>query len=375
MKLKEIFSEAKANVLSGTTHALRYMIALSAVLILCCFYDLVSVGSIVDEANGYVSSGSSTYIISDVGKISGKNCELLNGLNGVQAAGAVKAEKNKLSIVSLPSAPVPIYGVSKSAYKLFMDKKPQDKGVYISSTLANTLNLKVGSKISTAGHTADISGIYNWPDDGRRPGYDYAIISPEVTNAAYDECWVRSWPMLNKIGDVLKTTIIGADQADKLSKKDNNAAEDSNKQKDKDTSNIFQLNTTHGYEFTGADEFDSRTTQDIWTIALIIAFAIGFTSIIIRRIEFASALHAGMKKSQTLLQVLAESLAWIIPSIITTLPVAFYFAIFKSDGDILSIVDISFRIIVSGVFGAIAGVAFAMFTIREKNLFRYFKGR
>jgi hypothetical protein len=285
-----------------------------------------------------------------------------------------------------------------------MNKKPDNEGVFVSSTLANTLNLQIGSKISTVGKTADIAGIYNWPDDGRRPGYDYAIISPDVTNAAYDECWVRSWPMLNKIGNVLKTTIIGADQSGSSSSSSgsSSSAQEGNSNnsdggdssadssdnstgvpsvpgtetsKQKDTSNIFQLNTTHGYEFDGVDEFNSRTTQDIWTIALLIAFAIGFTSIIIRRIEFASALHAGMRKSQTLLQVLAESLAWIVPSIIAALPVVFYFAIFKSDNDILSILNISFRIIVSGVFGALAGVTLAMLTIREKNLFKYFKGR
>ncbi|MDR2748899.1 MAG: hypothetical protein LBB10_03310, partial [Bifidobacteriaceae bacterium] len=82
-----------------------------------------------------------------------------------------------------------------------------------------------------------------------------------------------------------------------------------------------------------------------------------------------------MRKSQTLLQVLAESLAWIVPSIIATFPVVFYFAIFKSDNDILSILNISFGIILSGVFGALAGVTLAMLTIREKNLFKYFKGR
>ncbi|MDR3152258.1 MAG: hypothetical protein LBT85_02190, partial [Bifidobacteriaceae bacterium] len=195
---------------------------------------------------------------------------------------------------------------------------------------------------------------------------------------------------LNKIGDVLKTTIIDGRSSSEESDNNSSSVQSSNVANPnqanganggvagssaKDTSNIFRLNTTNGFDFSGLDDYNSRTTQNIFFIILLISVFIGFAAIIIRRIEFASAMHAGVKKTKVLLQVLAESALWIVPSVIITLPVIFYFAIFESDGDILSFVNIAFRIIVSGVFGALLGVVLAALSVREKSLFKYFKGR
>lgn len=76
-----------------------------------------------------------------------------------------------------------------------------------------------------------------------------------------------------------------------------------------------------GSHMPGPADFDARITRYAPLLMFVIAMALGFASVCMRRIEIASALHAGYPKTAMLLQLFLETLATVAASCVACLPV------------------------------------------------------
>ena len=139
---------------------------------------------------------------------------------------------------------------------------------------------------------------------------------------------------------------------------------------------ISRINTMLGSHMPGPADFDARITRYAPLLMFVIAMALGFASVCMRRIEIASALHAGYPKTAMLLQLFLETLATVAASCVACLPVvAIVPLILTGSGDAMPVVAMLCRVPGAMSVGMLAGTAVGGMTIRERQLFAYFKAR
>lgn len=131
-----------------------------------------------------------------------------------------------------------------------------------------------------------------------------------------------------------------------------------------------------GSHMPGPADFDARITRYAPLLMFVIAMALGFASVCMRRIEIASALHAGYPKTAMLLQLFLETLSTVAASCVACLPVvAIVPLILTGSGDAMPVVAMLCRVPGAMSVGMLAGTAVGGMTIRERQLFAYFKAR
>ncbi|QPK81814.1 hypothetical protein G7Y41_03040 [Schaalia sp. ZJ405] len=358
MRWSSIWSEALRNLVSGTSRALTWVLVLSCVTGVSIIAELFQAHDVTVAARTYVNSGASITVLDSPGHIDGLSCEALNSVDGVRAAGALRHEQEqRLTLSALPSAPIPLASVTASFPQVLHADVSPLPGVILSDQITKSVPASPGSVIATADGDVTVAGLYSYPDDGRAAGYGYLVLTPTTAKEAFDECWVDIWPQNEATQNLIYMALIPSDPSDS-----------------KPTQKL-QLNTTLGASFSGQAQFDSRITRFLPVIVGTVALIIGFLSVRTRRLEFASALHAGVSRKDMRRIIACECGTWIGASVlvneaITWITIAALGA--YSDG---SLAVLAHRMIWAALVGACAGVTLAWLATREKQLFRYFKNR
>lgn len=354
--MRWVIREAWENILSGTTHALRYALILQAMLGLLVLAELTSIDTILVRAADYRSSGGSVTTLEATARIDGAACDALGELPGVQEAGALRAEDTPLVLPVLPRGPVNAYTVTDGLVALVGAEQDYGPGLIFSESVAATLGRAIGAELTTTSGITRVRGTYAWPDDGRRAGYSFATLIPAGANALYDECWVQAWPVPQNLLALLHLTVVPSQD---------------------DASHVTpgRLNTTLSSAFNGGTQFSERVTQLAWVAASTSGLLVGIVSLRTRRLELASARHVGVSHTAQHLQVLLESGAW------TATTAAFLagtvsIVVARSSGlDDATLVTAATHIALPGLMSTLLGAQTAVMTTREKHLFRYFKER
>lgn len=411
MRFRAILREAGRNIASGTgrTVPIALIFALCAGLLMGADWrQIVGVESSVRQ---WVGSGASTYAITAQGAISGSRCESLQSVNGVRAAGAFR-EAERLTFAALPSPGVPAYETTPHAANVLFasssaaadaaigsDDDSADSaasfsaGLILSRDVADALGARIDDEqMLQDGRSARIAGIYEYPDDGRQSGYGYAVLEPvagvdirtddgsdsshSAADDLYDTCLVYAWPAPDGIQSLLKLTLVGSG-----SETGSMASDDSR------SSQIAQLNTTLGSTPPNASSFTDRVTAPLPWVMLGIWIIVGWFSVWMRRLELASAMHAGYAKPALAVQILLETSAGLLSGCMLASPVLVYALIRRpgsgTDGagtvgaadDSMVILNALVRIPAAGCAGMMIGVVLGMLIVREQHLFIYFKSR
>ena len=100
------------------------------------------------------------------------------------------------ALAALPDTTTPLYQITPGLAKLLDTKQdPNTTGLIASQQVAETLGTSTGGTIGLAdGRTARVKGIYQYPDDGRTPGYAYALMEETPATGTFDACWAKTWP-------------------------------------------------------------------------------------------------------------------------------------------------------------------------------------
>lgn len=361
--------EAWRSIISGTSHTLAISLALAAVIALLFGMDLAQTGRLIDNARQYAQSGAATYTITLSNGIDAAACEELAGIDGVQAVGALRQSNRKITFATLPSTGIPTYEVTPGAVALFSPtladtdggadggaSNERGMGIILSSTVAETLGAHAGQTIAlkTSGQ-ARVRGVYQYPDDGRDSQYSYAVLEPVNDDRPFDVCMVRTWPVPDDIETFLYL-----------------AANITSKEQQPQ---VGQLNSRLGSTPPAQQLFAERLTAFVPWAAMAVAFAFGLVMIRMRRLEFASALHAGLPKGILILQVLIELGVAAIAAMLLCAPLAAWVTLTADAANVAALYNTLLRVPVAGFAGLLLGGLAAIAFTRESQLFAYFKNR
>lgn len=356
MKKAAIWREAIRNILTGTTRTAAYALILSAIVLSLTAAELSTVRALTDAAADFQDSGASIVTLQADGRVDGSSCEALNSIAGVTAAGALRTRESGLTAAALPSSAIPVMEITRTFPDVLRANVTGGPGVILSDQAASTLDLNVGDRLITRDSSTQVAGIYPYPNDGRRSGYGYAALVPVSSSAPFDECWVDVWPTSKEIPALLQTVVLPASE-------------------ESAPAQLTQLNTSRGTTFDGKARFETRITRFAAPAGFIISIALGYVAIRARRIQLASALHAGASKRALTKMVSLELLSWILPTGLLAGSLAFLYIANGPAGDLVPTLTLSGSIAGLALLGPFLGAYAALVSVSEKHLFRYFKDR
>ncbi|NMM97609.1 hypothetical protein [Bifidobacterium olomucense] len=378
MRLAGMLGEAWRDLITGTSHACALAVGLACLIVLLAGADWLTISGIQKQTDEYVASGGSTWILEYPNHIDGAACDRLISLDGVEAAGAVRQSENKLAFAALPSTSVPLYEITPGAANVFIlsatgtqwrngelqeseSAPPNGGGALLSSEVAKPFQVQSGqSLVLKDGRILDIAGVFDWPDDGRKSGFSYAVLTPVPADpsVAFGQCWVRAWPQTDNIESLLRLASDGTANVTTAERPQ-----------------IHKLNTTKGSELDSAVSFESRLTAYVPWIALAVASILGFGATRMRKLEMASALHCGVPKTALLAQIESETLAWTSAGMAMASPLLALVWLENRGDEARALMNTLFRVPVAAGVGGLLGACVAVLLTRENHLLKYFKNR
>ena len=358
MRHAAIAREAWRNILSGTARTGLLAVVLIATAVGFQLADLLTVRGITERAAAFRAAGADILVYSSTGGIDPVRCSLLAEQPDVIAAGATRREPDRFA-AALPASSIPTFAVTAGFPGVLLgDHAAQSAGVVLSRDLAETLDLTIGDTLRVLDGAAPVTGVYDYPQDGRTTGFGYALLTPTADTAPFDACWVREWPQSETTEMLLRgVTTTGTPEADAP------------------TPELSQLNSTLGRRLDATALFTARTTRWAPLLALLAAAAVGFTAARLRRLEIASARHLGVSTTAQSLGAVLESAAWALPVALVGAVSAAWVAAGGQASDVASTLVLGALAPVATIIGGTVGAVVATATVRERQLLRYLKER
>lgn len=355
MRASAVISEAWRNLRSGTSRALLLSTLLVAVTVLLGVADIVTVRSLQEKAGQYLGSGAAIRTVSIEALVDPLSCGALGDVSTVRATGAL-AGATPITTTALPRAPLPAFSVTPSFAAVLGLDPAQASGVWISETLAQTLHADLGTNLDTARGPLTISGIFAWPDDGRDSRLASAVLVPDVTQERFDECWAAVWPTSEETDDLLRFAAAPGAPADSAV-------------------TVGQVNRNFGTSFEGHTEYLDRSTRHILPVGTVAGFFIAVTSVRLRRLEHAGALHAGQSRAASAAVCFLETLVWSgVGALVAAVTLLLTARSMSVDGGLVPATT-GLRAVCAAAASALLGSAASIALVRESHLFRYFKDR
>jgi len=353
--MKWIMGEAVRNLASGTTKPVRFTLLFSVAVLVIGLGDALTVQRYMEEAIHYRDSGAATVTVVSPGQINGNSCDKLVTIPSIMAAGALRQDDESLVSTVLPKGAIASYSVTEGALSVFQTSDSKTVGVVVSTTVANTLGVSPGQTVPLTIGQTEVRGQFDWPNDGRRPGFDFAILTPITGDELFDECWIKAWPVPENI-QVLLRLVIDNTTGDTTAKID-----------------YSQVNTSLGAHFTGVERYSSRISQVAPLLIFVVAVLLGLVMVWVRRLELATAQHVGAPLFAQAVQLLMEYGICIVIGGGIVLGIDTAVVLFLPQLDHSALYDILIKCFGCGVCGGIVGVVLAVCAISPKQLFRYFK--
>jgi len=354
VRFSAVVSEAKRDVVSGTARVVVGFFCLAVLGLVLGLADLLTVDGLQRQAADFVAAGAATRGIAVPGSIDGGACDGLAKVSTVQASGAV-ASGEPLHLLAMPTVALQTYRVTPGFAAVVGIDDPLPGGVWLDDGLAGVLGAHVGDRLATAAGTMTVGGIFAWPQDGRDQRLSFAVLLPQPAAGLFDECWLKAWPVVDANDILLRATQVTTPGASPAL--------------------IAQINKTLGVSLDANRLFLTRVTRWAAPVLLLIGLALGFAMARVRRLEYASTLHAGQAKSDQLLTCALETLVWILPATLVALAGLWATARVLAIQDAVGVVAIAARGPLLAAAGALIGALAACASAREKHLFQLFKNR
>lgn len=360
MKISAVLREARRDVSTGTSRTLIIWVVYVALVGLLILHELFTVTGIIDQANSYQAAGANTHIIIAQGRVDGAACEALSHDYNVHSA-ALRSEPAKLKVTVMNAAPLDRLIATPGIAGMLEAVGPEGPAI----TRAGALVSEQVTDILGPGHLPlateagelTIAGVFPYPDDGRMTGLGFSAIFPDTVQAEpYDQCWLKSWPEHPNTLALLNSALLPANKTETQAPQ------------------ITQWNTTLGTSFDGTLLFDSRISRFDPYLTLLIGAVLGFSAVRSRKLEHASARHAGVSPPALLGIQLVQQSVWILSGSVLLTGVAWLIGANYPDST-ATLIGLALRSIVLGAIGALSGVSVAACTIRERSLFAYFQNR
>lgn len=356
MRLDAILREATRNVLSGTSRTIILTVLLTTIVVGLIFAELTTTRAITAEAERYRAAGASIVTLVAADQIDGVACEALSQLSDVRASGALRSREEGITAAALPSSSIPVMEISGGFTALLSADVVPDPGIILSDQAVEVLGVRAGDTLVTRSGNVVVAGTYEYPEDGRRSGLGYAALVQVPTQNRFDECWVDVWPTSPEVPTLMRTVLFPSE--------------------DESTKPVLsQLNTTLGTGFDGNERFNERITRYAAPLGFFVAALLGYVAVRGRRIQFASALHAGARKADLTAILGIEFLSWTVSAAAFASSLITVWVVAGAGEDRLAFAALGLSIAVPAFLGPYIGGLIALSLIKERHLFRYFKDR
>ncbi|MDR1214371.1 MAG: hypothetical protein LBK54_09880 [Propionibacteriaceae bacterium] len=382
MRSREVWREAGRNLASGTTRGLIGLVVLAVGLGLLVWLQTSGLADLARQADAFRRAGAAIQVVSAPGRIDGAQCDALASHPAVAAAGALRPAAD-LRLAVLPSTTVaafeatwglaqvlgvqPLGAVTQPTGSPGGDPTVGDSGtavdsrraggVWLAQDLAATLGPNDQMTLLT-GDQVTVAGVFPYPSDGRAPTLSFALVAPVPAQGVFDACWVELWPETDLAADWLTWPVlsgpVGAQSA---------------------PAQAQQLNTGLGLRFGAADRLAGLPLRPLAAASLAFGAGLGFVLIRTRRLELASALHAGQSRAALIGQVLIETAGWLLPAVALLLA----WSAGTAGWDNPSLRRTAFwagaRSVGLAATGLLLAAGLTAGWTKERHLFRYFKNR
>lgn len=359
MRVAALLREAWLGTISGASRA-PILFLLYLVIAGCLISaEVAIVKQHIDLADQYQHSGATITTIELHEAIDGDACDALKSVPQIRASGAIRNEESELQLVALPGAPVPKYDVSSGLAGVLGVTQLFGEGVLVSHDIAESLGVRDGSTLMTDAGDMKIAARYAYPNDGRRTGFGYAVLSPTPNGHAFDECWVDAWPQIENVRSLLLSVVLPqvVDEPSRINPV------------------ITTLNQQLGASFSGSTAFAERVSRFAPHVMALVSVALGSVAFWMRRLSLASALHNGMKRRDLVTLGVWETLIWCVPATVLSMCIAIGSTSQLVTADMMPLVQSSFVIPLIGLVGCVSGATITLVAVRERSFFRYFKTR
>ncbi|MBT2502750.1 hypothetical protein [Curtobacterium sp. ISL-83] len=357
MRLTEVVREAWRDLASGAARAVTNAVVLAVLLGVCAGGWTLAVATDVRSAADYVASGAATLVQQAEGRIDASACAALSASDGVVASGALRRVPVGAVPAALAGSSLPTYEVSAGFLDVLSTRgRSGVVGVVPSRQLADELGVDPGDRIPLLGGPAvPVAAVYEYPDDGRDPDLEYALLAPTAAGGPFDACWATVWPEREDAVQLLRRTVLPTSGAE-----------------DEARPTVEQLNPRAGTAFVPTNR--SPPWVPVGAAGLAGA-SVGIVAVLRRRLSLASDLHVGVPRRAQVLGVVLAHLVWASVAAVGALGIAVLPVRGLSDADAVPIVVRALVIVVAGVVGALLGGAVTASGIRERSLHRYFRAR
>lgn len=359
MHLATVVDEARRDVASGTTRALLLGVVFGTAMTATIALALGDAVRVIADGQRFRDSGASTMVLTAEGRIAGDACDQLRSLPSARAAGAVRAAPSDTVASALVSNPIPSKEITPGFRGLIgAPVSGSRSGLLVSEDVARTLSIATGDPLPTATSSASVEGIFAVPDDGRQGDLSFSLLLPQTTGDTrpYDQCWVEFWPPDPASAALLRTSLVAAGD-------------------DSDRPTLRALNTRLGREFDGSSELAAGLGARAPLIALVTGGALGWAAVRRRRLELASALHAGVARPALALGQALQAIVWITAGSALAAPTLVALGTGSGRANAAALLAWGGVCLVTGALAAVSGTLFAVLATRERHLFRYFKDR
>ncbi|MBW3077790.1 hypothetical protein [Bifidobacterium simiiventris] len=327
------------------------------ILLLCCGSDALNVRQLLDGSAAYRRAGGDIMIVNAPERIDGAACGNLTSISGVQGAMAIRVTE-PVTVLALPDAPYVAYETSSDPSPI-LDVEGS-RGLIVARGIADRLGLGVGDKLHMRnGGGMTVTGIYDWPNDGRQPQYASVMFvdtPASERSGMFDSCWVRAWPMTASIRDALYAAVADAGtDAPGIA----------------DVILPTNLNPLLSSTPPDSEDYTERPSRFAPLIALIVFAAIGAVCVRTRLVELAMERHFGAGVAQIALHVAATVSGWMLPACLSVGGLLAMVLAPSASGtsDALTIwCDVALRGMIAAYCGVILGVIATASMIRVDSL-------
>lgn len=350
-----VVSEAGRNIWSGTVASLRWS------LVACVLWgggaalESASLGSILDTSADYRRSRASVVVLEAAGAIDGDACEALSVRDDIQGSGAVR-DMGPLVAPSLPNGPLAAYAVTPGVLEVVAAGIPVGDGVFVSRAAAEQMGWSVGDRIILSGGSGTVGAIYDWPSDGRRSGFGYAVLIPHEDDV-FDDCWVDSSPASARLS-LLGQFVV---------RRDGGPASD--------VLEMSRLNNSRGPDSGARGAFLSRPSRHVGVLLSVVSVVLGWASVVTRRLELALLLHLGAPRRSLIAQVGAEVASWLLPAAAVATAVGLCVSAPLVPGELGVVSRAVLAILLPGALAVLGGATAGLLSVSGTSLQWYARSR
>ena len=355
MRPAAVLSEAWRSTASGSNRAAGWGVLAVLVFGVVGAADARLVVGLLADARELRESGASVWVVEAPAGIDAARCEALADVEGVNASGALRESSVTVRPASLPSSEIRVVEATPGLGAVLAVEGPPEGGVWLPRALAETLGIASGGSIETVEGRVTVAGRYEYPADGRMTTLEHVVVAPVPATGAFDGCWAEVWP------PSVETTALLSFALD-----DSTAGSQAQE---------GQLNARYGRLSDPAARYDERPTRWAGGVAVVAGAALGYASVRSRRLELASALHAGVPRGAVTAQVILETLSWSMVGAVMTVPLLWWASGAGSPGAESQTWMAAVLAVAGGALSTALGAFCGAVVTRESQLVRYFADR